>query len=100
MGFESISNSTQGFKFSPKKSIWIMLAALIAGTLCYVLLVFIAAADHPDKYSNWAEYMADLGNLEGYESIPTFYAINNSMGTPGLVILGIAVLGGVVTGLV
>ncbi len=100
VGFESISNSTQGFKFSPKKSIWIMLAALIAGTLCYVLLVFIAAADHPDKYSNWAEYMADLGNLEGYESIPTFYAINNSMGTPGLVILGIAVLGGVVTGLV
>ena len=100
VGFESISNSTQGFRFSPKKSIWIMLGALIAGMLCYVLLVFVAAADHPDNYSNWAEYTANLGNAEGYESIPTFFAINRAMGKPGLTILGIAVLGGIVTGLV
>lgn len=100
VGFESISNSTQGFRFSPKKSIWIMLAALIAGTVCYVSLVFVAAADYPERYSSWAEYTADLGNLEGYESIPTFYAINEAMGRPGLTILGIAVLGGIITGLV
>lgn len=100
VGFESISNSTQGFKFSPKKSIWIMLAALLAGTVCYVLLVFAAAADYPERYSSWSEYVEDLNNLEGYESIPTFYTISQAMGKPGLTILGIAVLGGIVTGLV
>lgn len=100
VGFESISNSTQGFQFSPKKSIWIMLAALLAGTVCYVLLVFVAAADYPERYSNWAEYIENLDKLEGYESIPTFYVINKTMGRPGLTILGIAVLGGIITGLI
>ena len=33
VGFESVSNSTAGFKFSTKKSIWIMGAALVTGAL-------------------------------------------------------------------
>ena len=100
VGFESVSNSTQGFRFPPKKSIWIMLGALGAGAACYILLALIAAADHPAAYAGWTEYVADLGAQDGYASIPTFYAVNAAMGKTGLVILGLAVTAGIVTGLV
>lgn len=100
VGFESVSNSAQEFRFSPKKTIWIMLGALLVGLSCYVLLTFIAASYHPQQFSDWAEYTSSLGDLEGYDSIPTFYAINHAMGTPGLAILGIAMIGGIITGLV
>ena len=100
VGFESISNSTLGFRFSPKKSIWIMLAALITGTACYALLALIAAAESPAGYNNWTDYVADLPNLSGYASIPTFFAVNAALGKPGLAILGITITAGIVTGLV
>ena len=100
VGFESISNSTQGFRFSPKKSIWIMLAALLAGAACYALLALIAAVDVPAGYGSWVEYIADLGNQSGYASIPTFHAVYETMGRGGLTLLGVTVTAGIVTGLI
>lgn len=100
VGFESISNSTQGFRFSPGKSIWIMAAALGAGTVCYLLLVVISAAVIPPEFESWTEYVSDLDSLSGYASIPTFYAVNEAMGKPGLAILGITITAGIVTGLI
>ncbi len=100
VGFESISNSTQDFKFSPKKSVWIMLAALAAGTTCYVLLALIAASRVPAGYQNWVGYLSKLDNMSGYASIPTFFAVNEAMGKRGLAVLGVAILGGIITGLV
>lgn len=100
VGFESISNSTQAFRFSPRKSIWVMLASLAFGTMCYVLLGAVAAADVPAGYASWAGYLADLDGQSGYASIPTFYAITSAMGRTGPVVLGITLAGGIVTGLV
>lgn len=100
VGFESISNSTQAFKFTPKKSIWIMLVALIMSAMCYVMLVFIASSSYPERYGSWAEYVANLNDLEGFESIPTFYVIDKSMGRTGHAVLSISVLGGIISGLV
>ena len=100
VGFESISNSAQGFRFSPRKTIWIMLGALAAGAMCYVLLTLIAAAATPAEYGSWAEYIDDLGNLDGLAGLPTFYAANTAMGEAGLYVLGITVTAGIVTGLV
>lgn len=100
VGFESISNSTHEFKFSPRKSIWIMLAALIAGAACYVLLALIAVSDIPAGYENWVEYIADIGNLDGLAGLPTFYAAHDTMGKAGLALLGVTVTGGILTGLI
>ena len=48
-GFESVSQSAAGFKFSPKKTIWIFLAALVIGAAAYILLTLIAAAIFKSK---------------------------------------------------
>ncbi|MBE7004493.1 MAG: amino acid permease [Ruminococcaceae bacterium] len=100
VGFESISNSTQDFRFSPKRAIWIMAAALVAGALCYILLNCIAAAVQPEGFDSWTDYIAQLGTQDGLAALPTFYAVNAVLGKTGLAILGVAVTCGIVTGLV
>ena len=100
VGFESVSQSTAGFRFSAKKSIWIMDAALVTGALAYILLSLIAASVLPAGYQSWPDYLADLGNLQGMQGLPTFYAIQSAMGTLGLAILGVAVAAAILTGLV
>ena len=99
-GFESVSNSAEGFRFSLKKTIWIMLAALICGAVAYILLARMASAVLPEGYASWTDYIADLGNLKGLKALPTFYATHAVLGDAGLVILGVTVTGGIITGLV
>ncbi|MBO5623983.1 MAG: APC family permease, partial [Butyrivibrio sp.] len=100
VGFESISNSAQGFKFSTKKSLGIMTAALLCAVLGYVLLTLMATSNIDGRYTGWNEYIADLSNLKGVEGLPTFHAANVSMGRLGVVILGLAALSGIMTGLI
>ncbi|MBR3560334.1 MAG: amino acid permease [Oscillospiraceae bacterium] len=99
-GFESVSNSTADFRFSTKKSIGIMGAALVTGAISYILLTWIAAVALPDGYADWAAYIADLGRLDGLNGLPTFYAAQSAMGQTGLLVLGVTVCAGIITGLV
>ena len=99
-GFESVSQSAAGFKFSVKKSIWIMAAALFTGAVTYILLSGIAVARLPEGYETWRAYIGDLGNLSGLQGLPTFHAIHSAMGRAGLAILGVAVCGAILTGLI
>ncbi len=99
VGFEAISNSTEEFNFSVKKTFAIMTAALIAGTAAYIFAAGTAGAILPPEYSNWLEYISDLGNLEGLKSLPTFYAVNEVLGSFGLKILGLVALAAIGTGI-
>ena len=100
VGFESISNSAAGFKFSPKKSIWIMTAALFTSVIAYALLSQIAIARIPDVYGNWQQYIGDLGSFRGIEGIPTFNAARMGMGERGVFILGFAAFAALATGII
>ena len=100
VGFESVSQSTQGFTFSPKKTFTILFFAVAASAAVYIFLTLIAISAVPSDYWNWVEYIGDLGNLRGLEGLPTFHAVNFFMGETGLIILALTVVAGVVTGLV
>ncbi|MCR5342327.1 MAG: amino acid permease [Butyrivibrio sp.] len=100
VGFESISNSASGFKFSSEKSLPIMVAALITSVVSYVLLAQIASAGVHENYSGWVEYIADLPNIGGILGLSTFHLAQDSMGSTGLIILGCAAFAGVMTGLI
>lgn len=100
VGFESVSNSTKGFKFPVKNTIIIMSAALIAGALSYILLSLIAAFYQPEGYDNWSSYITNLADNKGLSGLPTFYVVHTFMGKAGIVILGIATLSGIITGLI
>ncbi len=100
VGFESVSNSAAGFKFSTKKIIWIMIAALITGALSYILLTKISVSVLPDGYTDWTDYIKDIANLEGLKGLPAFFVVNKVMGHSGTMILGLAAASGIITGLV
>ena len=99
-GFESVSNSVEGFKFSVKKTIWIFLSVVICATIAYVCLARMAASVRPQGYAGWFDYISDLGSMNGVEGIPTFYASGTVLGPKGMIVLGIAALSGIITGLV
>lgn len=100
VGFEAISNSAAGFKFSVNKVKWILLASLITGAVTYILLSLMAASCKPDGYANWSAYISDLGSHSGIEGLPTFYAAHSAMGKAGVLILGIAATAAIITGLI
>ena len=100
VGFESVSQSAEGFKFSVKKTFAILFCAVIAAALAYTFLTILATSTLPPDYSDWSEYVNDLGNLEGLASLPTFHAMHFFMGGTGLIILAVTCLCGVITGLV
>ncbi len=100
VGFESISQSAEGFTFSVKKTFAVIFLAIMTSAAVYIFLTIIAVSALPSDYWNWVEYVDDLKNLHGLEGLPTFYAINHFMGDTGLEILAATVIGGVATGLV
>ena len=99
-GFESISQSAEGFKFSVKKVFAILTCAVIASVIAYTFLAILAISVLPPEYDNWFAYLSDLDNLEGYAGMPTIHAIYELLGDTGLLILLLAVMGGVITGIV
>lgn len=99
-GFESISQSTEGFAFSVKKTFGILFFAIVSSALMYIFLGVIAISEYPKIYDNWFQYTSRLNDTSGLAGLPTFFAIDVLMGNTGLVILAVTVVAGVVTGLV
>ena len=100
VGFESISHSTAEARFKRKRTFAIIVVAVVTSALAYIFLSEIAVTALPEGVSSWPEYMANLGNYSGVASQPTFFAANSALGSTGSVILGIAALCGIFTGLI
>ena len=100
VGFESISHSAEEFQFDKKKNFPIILIALFTAGLAYILLSLLATTARPEGYADWAAYIANLSGLDGVESLPTFYATRKAMGGAGMIVLGVTLIGGIVTGII
>ena len=101
IGFESISHSATGFQFSPKKLPVVMVLSVASSFLAYALLALLAVTALPAGCPTWRAYLASIaGGMSGIAGLPTFFAAHQAMGNAGVFLLGLAVLGGVVTGLV
>ena len=100
VGFDTVPQSAEEFKFSPTKTRIIMIISILFGGAVYVILNTVTAAVVPSGYANWAEYIDDLSNLSGLESLPTFNAAHELLGTFGIVFLGVAVLAAILSGII
>ncbi len=100
VGFESIAHSSGEMRFSRKRVFGILAAALGAGAVAYIALVLLAGMTQPEGNASWTEYVANLDHYTGPASQPTFFAADAAMGTAGQVLLGIAALCGILTGLI
>ena len=100
VGFESISHSSGEAKFPLKRSFLIMAIALVTGGLAYILLARLATTSLPAGCASWVDYIMHLGDYSGIASQPTFFSAFSAMGNLGSLILGLAALGGIFTGLI
>ncbi len=100
VGFDTIPQAAEEFKFSPKKTRILMILSIVFGAGVYVILNTVTAAVIPEGYASWTEYIDDLGNLNGLVSLPTFHAGYQLLGNWGLIFLGVAVLGAILSGII
>ena len=90
VGFETIPQAAEEFKFSFKKVIFIMIIAIIFGTFVYIANNTITAL----VIENWPEYINDGGTW------PLLFAAQQILGkVPGSIILGVAVLSAILSGI-
>lgn len=99
MGFDTVPQSAEELRFSPKKTQLIMIVSILFGAVTYITLNTFAASVLPEGYETWTAYVADLNQISGIAGIPTFHAAYVLMGPVGLLLLGIAVLCAVLTGI-
>ena len=100
VGFESITHSAGEAKYNLKRSFGIMAVALVAAGIAYAVLNLLAVTALPEDVSTWTEYTDTLGERQGLASQPTFFAAGSAMGSVGSVLLGVAALCGIFTGLI
>ena len=100
VGFDTIPQAAEEFNFSHKKTRFIMILSIIFGAAVYVILNTVTASVIPEGYSTWVEYIDDMGNLDGLISLPTFYAAHELLGGLGVFLLGVAVLGAILSGII
>lgn len=61
--------------------------SIIISAIVYISMILISISAYPPEYSNWLEYIKDIGNLKGINSLPAFYAMKYYMGDTGFILL-------------
>ena len=100
VGFDTIPQAAEEFKFSPRMAKSIMVLSILFGAAVYVILNTVTAMVVPEGYTSWVNYINDLPNLDGILSLPTFHAGQQLLGSWGVAFLGVAVLGAILSGIV
>ena len=88
VGFDNVAQAAEEFNFSSKKAFGLIIFALIAAALSYSLMILTTAMTKP-----W------LGLVAEQHIWGTGAAIQNVLGTTGLIILVVALSMGIFTGL-
>lgn len=89
IGFDCIPQSAEEYNFSPRKSTFIMISAIVMAALLYISICSVTAVG----LKPWQELLAERHNW------PTGLVVKQSLGIAGLSILGIAMFCAVVSGM-
>jgi signal transduction histidine kinase/CheY-like chemotaxis protein len=100
VGFESICHSSEELTFSHKKTFRILAVAVITAGAAYAMLALLAISVLPEGCASWTDYIFGLSNHQGIEGLPTFFGAKSALGGMGVVLLGLAALAGILTGLI
>ena len=99
VGFEAVVQSSSEFRFPVKRTFSLLLIAILLSALMYILLAIFPVLALPEGYSNWAEYIDALHDLEGIAAMPVFSAAKKALGPLGVAVIGGSMLAGQLTAL-
>ncbi len=100
VGFESISHSTEEAAYPAKHNFRILAGAVAAAAAAYILLTLLAVTALPEGCESWTDYIGRREEYSGVAGQPAFYAAHAALGDAGSLILGVAALCGIFTGLI
>ena len=100
VGFEVTAFDTARFKFPVRKTRRVIFSSIIIAALAYTAMTLVSVSSVPDGYASWTAYIADLDNLSGIVSMPTFYAAGKTMGTAGLAVMAVTAVAAILTGII
>ncbi|MBR6891585.1 MAG: APC family permease, partial [Clostridia bacterium] len=80
IGFENISHFSEEYAFPVKKVRGILIVSVLITTVLYLFVSVLSVSAYPPEYDSWLAYIRDMGNLEGIEAVPAFYAAHHYMG--------------------
>lgn len=99
VGFDTIPQAAEEFNFSPARSLFIMIIAILFGSAAYVALNMITIAILPSGFDNWVAYIAASKTASGLMTLPTFYSTYLLLGQAGLIALSVSVIAAILSGL-
>ncbi|MBR1606077.1 MAG: amino acid permease [Clostridia bacterium] len=100
VGFESISHSAPESKYPAKRNFFILACAIVTAAAAYILLTLLAVTALPEGCASWVDYVAHLDQYSGIASQPAFFAADAALGLTGRIVLGLAALCAIFTGLI
>ena len=100
IGFESISHGAEEFSFKGRKLFRLMVISVVITAALYILVTLLSVTAYPPQYGSWLEYIRDRGNLDGIEALPAFYAAQYYLGSAGVGLLMLALMGLIITSLI
>ena len=98
-GFEAVTHACNDFNFPSRKLFPIVIAAVLAGGLIYILLAAMSIMAIPAEYSSWTEYMANKRGLDGLAGLPVFHSVYSVFGMKGLAVLCLSIASAIITSL-
>ena len=104
VGFEAVSHVSGEMTCCRKSLFWLMAVGVGTAVLAYVALTLVAAVPLTGltdwgAYAGWSAN-ADANNAAAHlVPMPVFKAVSQYLGSDGMTVLGLAILGGVGTGL-
>lgn len=100
VGFDTISLSVERFRFPIKRSLRIMVTAILMGGGVYILNTLVTAMALPQGYETWTDFLHNASTYEGLKQLPLFNAANEVMGSVGVYILVASAFAAVLTGMI
>ena len=77
-----------------------MVVTVISITALYLFVILLSVTAYPPEYNSWLEYIRDIGNLDGIEALPAFYAARHYLGGAGVAALMASLLALILTSLI
>ena len=100
VGFEAVVHSSAEFSFPVKRTLSLMLAAIVISALLYMSLAILPVLSLPEGFATWSDYIDALPGLGGTDSLPVFGAVRRTLGAAGTAVLGGTMLAAQLTGLI
>lgn len=100
IGFENAAMFSSEFTFPAKKIHKVMISSVVVTTLVYILMILLSVTAYPPQYASWLEYLKDMGNLQGLDALPAFFAASHYLGNGGLFIMNVSLFSVIVTSLI